>query len=140
MREENNNPNPDAVRAAINTPNGIMKNERTDGIKPKIKVTVKSNKKLIRKSTNPVTIADKGKIIFGKYTFLMIFSFSSKLLLACVKEFEKKFQKTNPHNTNNGYGKVVEDTAKNLLKRKVKRNIAVSGWKITHKTPRSVCL
>ena len=124
----------------INIPREKTKNDKTDGIKPKSIVTAKSMAKLVAKSTSPVTIADKGSIIFGKYTFLMISSFSNRLLLACVRELEKKFQKTNPHKTNNGYGKLVDDVVKILLNKKVKISIVVSGCKITHKIPRNVCL
>ena len=74
-----------------------------------------------------MTIADNGRITFGKYTFLIIFSLLTKDPDAEDKAFEKKFQKTRPHKTKSGYGRSPEGILANLPKKMVKTNIETNG-------------
>lgn len=74
-----------------------------------------------------MTIADNGKITFGKYTFFIMFSLLVKDPDAVDNAFEKKFQKTRPHKTKRGYGRFPEGIFAKFPKKIVKISIDAKG-------------
>ena len=95
---------------------------------------------LIAKSTEVVTIVDKGKMTFGKQIFLIMFSLLVSELLAEDNDVEKKVQKTKPQRTNKGQGRLPEGILTKLPKKTVKTIIETKGWNKTQVIPRTVCL
>ena len=102
---DRNKPNPDAESAVMSMLIGSIHTIAMDGRKRKYAHNIHKKSSVIKKSTNPVTTVDNGKITFGIYTFWIIFPFSMSVLLALVSVFEKKVQKIRPLKTNNGYGR-----------------------------------
>ena len=81
-----------------------------------------------------------GIIKRGKYTFVIIFSFSIRLFAASVNALAKKCQGSNPVNTNKAYGTPSEGNFATLPNTSVNTAIVMSGRSTAQMMPIVVCL